>query len=318
LRHFQRSLIPAAVLLSLVACSESTTKTATRPQQTRPRLAEKSPGSERFLRFVDEGDGEGHLDTALVTYRGPRGERVDLVAAVHVADRTYYQGLQKRFTSYDALLYEMVKPEHVQPTRQNTQGGGLLSFFQRKLKDALDLDFQLDGIDYMQPNFVHADLDVATFQKLSKDRNENVVALLLKSMADYQRKQRKQKDGKAPPPLGLGNLLVAFMSEDSSRLLKHMLAQQLDQVESALAGLSEGKGSVLLTERNKRCIEVLKERLDKGDRTIGIFYGGAHMPDLEKRLESQLGFKKVEQGWLTAWDIKKKVPQGRTASQPGK
>jgi len=347
LNYSHRSLLPAALLLSLVACSEATTVTdqgrvtsrrsasvpATTSQDksknsSKDKSQDKSQGHKsqetaRFIRFVDEGDGEGRLETAIGTYLGPQGQRVDLVAAVHVADRVYYQKLQKRFASYDALLYEMVKPKHVQPTRRNTQGQGLLSFFQRKLKSALDLEFQLDGISYMEPNFVHADLDVATFHKLSEDRGESIVALLLKSMAEHQRQQRKNKDkdgedSEAAPPLGFAHLFAAFMSKDSSRLLKHLLARQLHQVEKALAGLSKGNGSVLLTERNKRCIEVLKERLAKGDKALGIFYGGAHMPDLEKRLSTELGFKKLEHRWLTAWDIKKKPTRRRGTSRPGK
>jgi hypothetical protein len=224
---------------------------------------------------------------------------------VHVADRVYYQRLQKRFESYDALLYELVKPKHVQPTPQNTQGGGMLSFFQRKLKTVLDLDFQLDAIRYTEPNFVHADLDVEAFTKLSQDRGENILVLMLRSMAEHQRKQRQKGREKQDPPLGLAHLVAAFLSKDRSRLLKHLLARQLHQVEEALAGLSEGKGSVLVTERNKRCIQVLRKRLASGDKKLGIFYGAAHMPDMEKRL-GELGFQKLEEHWVTAWDIKKK------------
>lgn len=310
-----RFLLPAVlVTLSLLSCSEEPLtavvkqEPATRPT-SEPTTRDTSQDTERFVRFVDEGDGEGRLETAIVTYRDPKGRQVDLVSAVHVADRVYYERLQKRFESYDAVLYEMVKPKDMRPTPQNTSGGGMLSFFQRKLKTVLDLDFQLDAIRYTEPNFVHADLDVETFAKLTEDRGENIVALLLKSMAEFQRKQRqqqKQTGKEPPPPLGFAHLFAAFMSEDSSRLLKHLLARQLHQVEQALAGLSEGKGSVLLTERNKRCVTVLRERLETGDKQLGIFYGGAHMPDLEKRLVGELGFKKVGERWITAWDIKKK------------
>jgi len=311
--RFSRPLLPTTLLLALAACSEATSVVEVAP------VTHDAQEAARFIRFVDAGNGEGHLDTAIVTYGGPQGQRVDLVAAVHVADRIYYEKLQQLFESYDAVLYEMVKPKHAAPTPANTRGGGLLSFFQRKLKSVLDLEFQLDGIHYVQPNFVHADLDAATFAKLSKDRGESVVKLLLEAMVDHQSRQRHSGgDPEATPALGLGQLFAAFMSQDSSRLLKHLLAKQLHHVESALAGLSEGKGSVLLTERNKRCIEVLEERLRKGDRSLAVFYGGAHMPDLERRLLTKLGFKRLAQRWLTAWDIKKQPEQGTVASRPGK
>src|SRR5688572_28980855 len=70
------------------------------------------PGEEEktdFIRFVEGEKGEGKLETAIVTYSGPGGVEVDLISAVHVADGRYYKKLEKRFTLYDALLYEMIK-----------------------------------------------------------------------------------------------------------------------------------------------------------------------------------------------------------------
>ncbi|MHC4078123.1 MAG: hypothetical protein ACYST0_06740, partial [Planctomycetota bacterium] len=106
----QRRLLPYVLFLSLAAlllsaCSDTTTVTdkgpapqgrpgasAPRPRavgqqdpQTRPQ--DQSADTSNFISFVDEGDGEGRLDTAIVTYVGPKRQRVDLVAAVHVADR---------------------------------------------------------------------------------------------------------------------------------------------------------------------------------------------------------------------------------------
>ena len=323
--QFQRLFLRAAALLSLglvpSGCSEAAPPPEEKQAPQSRRTATTAPQvASRFIRFVDDGDGEGRLETAIVTYLGPRGQRVDLVSAVHVADRVYYEKLQELFEVYDAVLYEMVKPKRMKPQGKNRRRHGLISFFQRGLKNVLDLEFQLDGLDYMRPNFVHADLDVETFNKLSKDRGENIVALLFKSMEEHHRKQRKEKDkgSDAAPRMKFGDLIEAFMSKDSSRLLKHVLARQLHEVEKALAGLSKGQGSVILTERNKKCIEVLEERLEKGDKKLGIFYGGAHMPDLEKRMLTELGFRRLEQRWLTAWDIKKAAAASRPASRPGK
>ena len=305
-------LVTFAVLLPL-ACSKADAVALEQDPQDPGVQKELARGESHFIRFVDEGNGEGRLDTAIVSYRGPGGTQVELISAVHIADRGYYQKLEKRFTAYDSLLYEMVKPKGAEP-RSNGKSTGLVSWFQRKLKDVLHLEFQLDGIDYLKRNFVHADLDAETFRKLSKDRGENIVALMLSSMARYQKRQREEKrkgkgkNDKSPPSLSMGQLLLAFMSKDSSRVLKHLLAHQLQDVEKMMAGMDEandGKGSVLLTERNKECVRVLRRQLRKGDKKLGVFYGGAHMPDLEKRLR-KLGFKKTTQVWLTAWDIKRK------------
>ena len=63
-------------------------------------------------------------------------------------------------------------------------------------------------------------------------------------------------------------------------------------------------GSVILTERNKVALEVLKKRLEKGDKKIGIFYGAAHLADMEERLIGEFGLKKGKTVWNDAWSMK--------------
>src|SRR6266568_2475580 len=81
----------------------------------RPALAEDKADAARkpdnkFLRFVDDGDGGGRLEAAITTYQ--KGDvKVHLVSAVHVGEKKYYDDLGKTFQGYDSLLYEMVKPK---------------------------------------------------------------------------------------------------------------------------------------------------------------------------------------------------------------
>jgi hypothetical protein len=35
-------------------------------------------------------------------------------------------------------------------------------------------------------------------------------------------------------------------------------------------------------------------------RSISIFYGAAHMADMEKRLRDELGYRRAEEAWFTA------------------
>ena len=70
-----------------------------------------------FMRFKDMGEAGTELQTAIVTYSkqgdwweglvGRRPLEVDLVACVHIADKSYYQGLQEEFKRYDRVLYEV-------------------------------------------------------------------------------------------------------------------------------------------------------------------------------------------------------------------
>ena len=66
--------------------------------------------SSQYMRFVPNGAG-GALQTANVAFKNDAGVTVHLVAAVHIADKAYYDKLNKTFKGYDAVLYEMVKPK---------------------------------------------------------------------------------------------------------------------------------------------------------------------------------------------------------------
>jgi hypothetical protein len=258
-----------------------------------------------FVRFVEGEPGEGKLETALVSYEGPKGVKVDLIAAVHVADGAYYKDLQQRFEGYDALLYEMIKPADVE-LKPGEGSGGILGFFQRGLKDVLGLEFQLDAVDYRQKNFIHADLDPETFFRLQSEKGESIVGFLFKVMLkDLERQMRGDVKHRA----GMIELLAAFSSKDSSRRLKLLFARELEDMEAMLAGIESGKPgeeSVILAERNKAALKALSEALEKGKKKVGIFYGGAHMPDMERRLDRDFGLKKSRAEWLTAWDIRRK------------
>ena len=81
-----------------------------------------------------------------------------------------------------------------------------------------------------------------------------------------------------------------------------------DQI-TALAG-----DNVIIGDRNAKCIKVLRKQVKKGRKTIGVFYGAAHNPDLEARLV-KMGYTKGGQEWLTAWDVPKKGKSPRKAEE---
>jgi hypothetical protein len=50
-------------------------------------------------------------------------------------------------------------------------------------------------------------------------------------------------------------------------------------------------------------MEVLEEQLgERRGSKIAIFYGAAHMPDLEERLLAR-GYRRLGQGWDVAWSF---------------
>ena len=84
----------------------------------------------------------------------------------------------------------------------------------------------------------------------------------------------------------------------------------MENMEAIIAGIedsSSGEGSVIVVERNKKALAVLGKRLDAGEKKLGIFYGGAHMPDMESRLVSEFKLRRSQVKWFTAWSIRKKT-----------
>lgn len=56
----------------------------------------------------------------------------------------------------------------------------------------------------------------------------------------------------------------------------------------------------------------MNRELAAGRGNLGIFYGTAHFPDMEKRLLDR-GFKRTRQQWITAWEIPKAVAKRKAA-----
>ena len=103
----------------------------------------------KFVRVSKEAKMPLALQTAVVKYKSDsketEGVEVSLIGAVHIAEKSYYEKLNKLFTEYDALLYEMVSDPHRGVPAPNERGSSPVSSVQVGMKDMLELTFQLDG-----------------------------------------------------------------------------------------------------------------------------------------------------------------------------
>lgn len=265
----------------------------------------QAPAAEplHFIRFVDRGSQGGELDTADVAYSNGQGVTVHLVAAVHVGERQYYEQLAKSFEGYDAVLYELIKSKDAPAPAGNGAGErstSTISRIQQLMKRMLNLEFQLDVIDYTKPNFVHADLDTESFQKMEADRGESLFTLMLQQMANAW---SQPAPGNEPDMQDqLQDMIRLLCRPDGQRQFKLVVARQMGDIEEAVAGLGGPNGSVILTERNKAAIAVLAQTEAAGKKNIAIFYGAAHMPDMSRRLEA-MGFMPQSTQWRMAWDM---------------
>ncbi len=264
----------------------------------RAETTEPVTPSSKFTRVDSEGfNNPRALQVAIVTYAsdGIYGDAtVDLVSALHLADKEYYEDLNGRFAAYDAVLYELVAPQGTVVSSERVAKGGLSSA-QRSMRSVLELDFQLDEIDYTKDNFVHADMSPKELMATMTERGESVYSTFWNVIKASQRESARD-------PLGIQALIKFGLAVSSGKghPMKVMLAYDFADLDRMVAMTGNDATTTLIGGRNERAIEVLVEQLEAGQERLGIFYGAAHMPDFEERLNA-LGFIATKTVWLDAW-----------------
>jgi hypothetical protein len=261
-----------------------------------PALA-SSEVPDSFMRLTEGDDAKPRaLQVALAQYRDGQGRTLDLVGAIHVADREYFEDLQDRFDDYDVVLYEMVGDPGGTGGPPASIGLNLVGLLQGGMKDALGLAFQLEEIDYDRSNFVHADMTPAEFSDSMKRREESWTGTFLQLWAASAISQNA--------PSQQAHLLKVLFAKDRQMALKRMMAESLVDQAHVLEVLADEDGSVLITERNRKALSVLERELDRGARDLALFYGAGHLPDFHRRLTAEYGFKLRNVEWLDAWELR--------------
>ncbi len=265
-----------------------------------------------YIRFAED-EKSARLEIASKSFNLPEGVTVDLVGVVHIADAGYYQGLNKRFEAYDAVLFELVgdpgdlqssakKPE----TAKKEKPAGAIHFLQTSMGKYLNLQFQLGSIDYTQPNMVHADTTWEEFAAMQKARGESMMGMMMRAM---RAQLSGEMDSLPAQDLDIVGLLRILLSKDSATEFKKVLAKMFDQAESMTAIMEGEKGSAILSGRNEVVVKKLREILSaKKHRALAIFYGAAHMPGIEQSLIKDFGANPGKEQWLAGWTMPKDSP----------
>lgn len=315
------SLVGFLLVAWQLAASYATAQTAvaeqTAPETKKPKAAAEPALGTDWVRLDHDAQGTLRgMQTATVRYVLPAppsdGKQpstnppsspvtVDLIGAVHIADIAYYRQLNEQFKQYDALLYELVAPEGTIVNRgRGTSNAHPVGAMQNAIKSFLDLDHQLEYVDYTKPNFVHADLSPDQFLQAMTDRNESFLQLYFRLMGQAMAQQSDMAARGNSTDL---DLFAALFAKDRPRQLKIAIAKQLAEMEGLMSSLGGEQGSVLISERNKRALAVMREQIAAGKKKIGIFYGAGHLADMHDRLTNEFGMKPVEVTWATAWNL---------------
>ncbi len=310
-----------------------------------PALAAEPPQeiAHDYVRYIGD-DQRGKLETVIVTMRNKAGVTVELIGAVHIADAAYYKALNELFTTYDELLFELVDGQKLKAGAENAPkpakkaakpatkktapiqttpaadedsdttdeveektnpAFGILRTMMQGFGTYFRLQYQTDateGINYKAKNFVHADVSMAEFEQLQSEHGESFATIFQKALESEMNKAGKKSENE---PKG-GQLLLALLGDSSG--IKIAMAKMLGKVETIGEEVGFGAGSVIVGERNRVALEIFDRQVKTGRKKFGIFYGAAHLDDMEKRLETR-GYKRTAERWFTAWDIKPRVDE---------
>ncbi|MCA9291248.1 MAG: type II secretion system protein GspG [Phycisphaerales bacterium] len=173
---------------------------------------------------------------------------------------------------------------------------------QASLAHALDLDFQLEAIDYDRPNWRCSDMSI-----------DQVQAAMAAAGGDFGPLQMALS-GSSLPAKVMKLMLWLIKAADAvtdgtvSSIFKVVLVEILGDptvMEAGLGQMGDGFKEVIVDQRNQVVIDDLKAIIDDEPevKSVAIFYGAAHMVDMASRLDEQLGYDPSEETWYTAIEV---------------
>ncbi len=315
LRFKKILLIATAVLFPVYGYAQDIAESEKKVDEVEAKVDVEDAAEEKtdFIRVIE--DEKSVLLQTSVTRYVKDGVRVDLIGAVHVADKQYFTSLNTLFTKFEVLLFEMIGGEKIggaealEDEAKKEDGEkkdlqfNLLGMMYDQMQKCLELSGQKEIVDYSKENFIHADLTVEEFKTLQDEKGESILSFTFKNAQKQQKvmNERKNAGEKVKQPSTL-QMLRALMTGNAD-LLKYNLVHNLGNGDDQIAAFA-GE-SVIIGDRNIKCLEVMDAQIEAGKKNIGIFYGAAHFPDMEDRMV-KAGFTKTNQYWMTAWDIDKK------------
>lgn len=285
--------------------TQGTPQPEVKPRRTGRQEKPQGPNRmDSFMRIRKNERGKPvAMETSITRYEttNAAGEPVvvDLIGVVHIGEKAYYEQLNQHFEQYDGLLYELVAPEGTRiPEGGRSPGEGMnpLAAMQLGMKSMLELEFQLEHINYNRENFIHADMSPDEFLESMQKNDESFGKMFLKAIGTSLASENR-------PQVNNGDLLAAMFSKNPSLKLRRAMAQQMRDMEGGMAIFEGREGSTIINHRNAKALEVMKREMANGKKKLAIFYGAGHLPDMERRLMSDFQMKRGGQFWLEAWKL---------------
>lgn len=249
----------------------------------------------------------------------PGDPEVWLSGVSHIGDSNYYKLVQDHLDAQTRVLYEGISPGQGEPEERVASSSATevgrsdqaAHHLQSGLARALGLVFQMEAIDYRRPAFKNSDLSFGELRQILQRQETSKPAASAGAAQSFESLVRTMQGGSAWSPLIQGALNFVSASPRLQSLSRLLLIELLGRIEGEpgrIQGLPPDMRDlleVLVQRRNDKVIEDLKmelARLGKGPgRSVSLFYGAAHMPDLEARLRKDFGYQPAEDLWLAAF-----------------
>jgi hypothetical protein len=262
-----------------------------------------------YIRF-HRGKKRSSLDTRVTRFRTEDAKlEIALFAAVHIADASYYENLQKKLKGFELVLYEGVAMKKGdEPDEVLTALGRL----QQDLGAALGLTHQKAAITLKGEQFRRADLNSAEIKAELAKREIGLVPggemlalfgpLLRRSLKLLAPTKDEEEGGFKAAMRRRAKLSIARVLADGEGLYAKMKGDE-----------GKKRDEVIIGARNARAMKALDEALkaQPAPKKIAILYGAAHMADFESRLRTKFpGLRETGTEWVEAWAMGEAAASG--------
>jgi len=240
--------------------------------------------AQTYVRTVQSGSDTFSVQTASRVFRRAGSPEIELVGAMHAAEPAYYRSLQQRLSRADLVLYELVVDEEdAKADELSMQRAEEKSAFSR-LSASLGLVSQNRGIDVNKKNFRRCDM---TYQQMIASLQQEAQQGNSEGKSAHAAKNEFAKLGRV---LSGGSWMMngvvglVGMNHSLRERVRFMLVAAWQESDDDPA-LHPRLQKLILEDRNAFVMSELAQVLRRENhRRIAIFYGAAHLPDMEKRL----------------------------------
>ena len=250
-----------------------------------PPPAAAPPAAPRPHRVVREGavrtvvtDTHARLETAVLEQRDARGNRLTLVAAVHVATPAYYAALTEAVSGADVVLYEGLTGEV--PDVVATAAGGFEEALGRH-----GLTTQSAAVAH-DARWAHADLSIAELDSALRAAGASE-AWVHEALYDQGRSAVEA--------------MLVDAGDDARRgaLARLALLRSLGEETGTEGPESDWYWEVVIGLRDAR---VAERWVGRSEAHVAVVYGADHAQDLAARAQ-RIGFGEPDTRWLGALEV---------------